>query len=68
MSWLKTIAVEISGLFVDDGSFALAIMAWLVVAGLALAHLPLPADARAPLLAVGLLVVLLESVLRRAAR
>jgi hypothetical protein len=73
VSWLKSIAAEIGSLFVDDGRFALAIVVWLivvwlVVAGAALGHLALPVDARAPLLAAGLLAVLLESVLRRAGR
>ena len=32
---LKTIALEIWGLFVDDIGFAAAVVAWLVIAGIA---------------------------------
>ncbi|HEX5324194.1 MAG TPA: hypothetical protein VFW40_10435 [Capsulimonadaceae bacterium] len=32
---LKTIALEIWGLFVDDAAFALAVVAWIAIAGFA---------------------------------
>jgi hypothetical protein len=31
MSWIKTVLREVFGLFVDDGSFAIAILAWLLL-------------------------------------
>ena len=31
MSWLRTVAHEVWGLFVDDGSFAVAILVWIGV-------------------------------------
>ena len=36
MGWIRTVWDEVFGLFVDDGSYAVAILAWIVVAGLAL--------------------------------
>ena len=66
MQWLKTIAVELFALFVDDGAFAVAILAWLVVAGLALPHIGIPAPLKGPVLFAGLAVVLIESATRRA--
>jgi hypothetical protein len=66
MSWLKSIFREIFGLFVDDGSFAIAILGWLALLWLALPHLPIPAVWRGATLFVGLIAILMESVLRRA--
>jgi membrane protein implicated in regulation of membrane protease activity len=67
MRWLRSIAREIAGLFVDDGSFAVAILVWLAVA-LALARVF--ADERWVCCALfaGLAIVLIESVLRFARR
>jgi len=68
MSWLMSIAREIYGLFVDEGSFAIAILVWL---GLAVAVAPrAAAGARwaGPALFVGLALILSESVLRFARR
>ena len=54
------------GLFVDDGSLALALLAWIAVA--AALHLLLPPSAwHAPLFALGIALVLVENV-RRAGR
>lgn len=65
MSWLRAAGREELGLFVDDGRFALAILAWLAVAGLALPRLGLP-DALPPaLLFAGLAAILLDGVRRR---
>jgi len=36
MGWVKSIAREVWGLFVEDGSFAGAILAWAVLAGVGL--------------------------------
>jgi hypothetical protein len=68
MSWMKAIILEIYGLFVDDGSFALAIVVWLAIVGLALPRLNIPASANALILFAGLLSILLESTLRRAGK
>jgi hypothetical protein len=66
MPWIKTIAAEIYGLFVDDGSFALAILAWLLAAWLLLPRLGLPSALGGPILFAGLAAILVESALRRA--
>lgn len=66
MKWLKTVLDEVFGLFVDDGSFAVAVLVWLGVAWLLLPHAGLPAAAKAPILFLGLAAILLESATRRA--
>lgn len=66
MSWLKSIFREIFGLFVDDGSFALAVLLWLLLLWLVLAHVPIAAIWRGPILFAGLIVILIASALRRA--
>lgn len=66
MSWLKAVLEELFGLFVDDGSFAIAILLWLALLWLALPHLPIPGVWHGVILFVGLIVILIESVLRRA--
>ncbi len=52
------------GLFVDDGSLALAIVAWLCLIALATALWPAAGGWLALLLATGLLAILAENVLR----
>jgi len=66
MTWLKTIVDEVFGLFVDDGSFAVAIIVWLGLAWLVLPHIGLSSEAKGPVLFVGLAAILLESTARRA--
>ena len=66
MSWLKTIFREILGLFVDDGSFAIAILVWLALLWWLLPHLPMGGLWQAVILFAGLIAILIESVLRRA--
>ncbi len=66
MTWLRNIVAELFGLFVDDGSFAIAILIWLGVLWLLLPHLPVDNTWRAMILFAGLAIILLESVLRRA--
>lgn len=66
MTWLRKIVAELFGLFVDDGSFAIAILAWLGVLWLALPRLPFEDTWRAVILFAGLAIILIESVLRRA--
>lgn len=66
MNWLRTMLSELWGLFVDDGRYALAIVAWLLLAWLALPLLRLGGGWNAAIFAAGLLAILVESVLRRA--
>ncbi len=66
MTWLKPVWSEIFGLFVDDGSFAVAILLWLAVAWLVLPRLGLPAALLPAILFGGLVVILVESATRRA--
>jgi hypothetical protein len=50
----KTVMAEVFGLFVDDGSFALAILFCLVLACWRLPHVDLASGIKAPVLFVGL--------------
>jgi hypothetical protein len=68
MRWMSTIAREVFGLFVDDGSFAIAILAWLAVVGLVLPRLGLAASWESLVLFAGLALILVESAARRAGR
>ena len=56
---------EFIGLFVDDGSFALAIVAWLLLAWLVLPRLPVPPAWPPIILFTGLAAILVESAVRR---
>ena len=67
MRWLRAIIGEIFGLFVDEISFALAIVGWIAVAWLVLPQLAVGSGG-GPVLFVGLAAILVESVLRRARR
>ena len=66
MTWLSTIWSEFIGLFVDDGSFAVAILAWLAFCWLVLPRLGLAPAWQPAILFVGLALILVESALRRA--
>jgi hypothetical protein len=66
MSWLRTVLSEFVGLFVDDSSYALAIVGWIVVAWLVLPHLP--GAWPAAIFFLGLAAILVESTARRARR
>ena len=55
---------KLIGLFVDDGSLAFAIVAWLGLIALAAALWPVAAGWLSLLLALGLLAILAENVLR----
>jgi hypothetical protein len=68
MHWLKSIAREVFGLFVDDGSFAVAILLWLALAILVLPRFAPAARWTGPALYAGLAIILIESVLRFARR
>lgn len=65
MRWLKTIVRELFGLFVDDGSFALAIIVWLGAAWLILPRLATGTAWTGVVLFAGLVLILAESALRR---
>jgi hypothetical protein len=66
MRWIRTVADEVFGLFVDDNSFALAILTWLLVVWLAVSPLGLGAAWAAAGLFLGLAAILVDSVARRA--
>lgn len=66
MLWFKTIVTELAGLFVDDESYALAIVLWLVSAWLLLPRLGLPPALPPAILFTGLVLILVESAARRA--
>lgn len=59
---------ELAGLFVDDGSLALALVIWAAVAGYGLPHLPVPRDWDAPILFLGCVLILLENLYRSTRR
>jgi hypothetical protein len=66
MQWIKTIAAELFGLFVDDGSFAIAIIVWLGTIWLLSRHLSRGTGWSGVALFAGLGVILFWSMTRRA--
>lgn len=68
MHWIRTVAAEIFGLFVDDGSFAVAILIWVALVAILLPRADIPTAAKAPVLVIGLVAILVESAVRRARR
>ena len=68
MSTLKTILSEVFGLFVDDGSYAAAILVWLGLCWIVLPRLPALGPWSGVVLFVGLAAIMVESALRRARR
>ncbi len=68
MTWLRTIVHEVFGLFVDDGSFALAIVIWLVALKLVIPHLEAVAHRNGFILFGGLAAILIGSVLHSSRR
>jgi hypothetical protein len=68
MRWINSVAREVWGLFVDDGSFAAAIVVWLAVVLLAMRRVAWGAQFGGVVLFVGLAAVLIENVLRYARR
>ena len=64
MGALGTALRRLVGLFVDDGSLALAVVAWLFLTGLAVRLWPVAGGWLGLLLALGLLAILAENVLR----
>jgi hypothetical protein len=68
MNWFKNIFREIFGLFVDDGSFALAILLWLAVVRWATPHFNVPTGITGVILFAGLALILAESATRYSRR
>ena len=68
MNWLRNILREIYSLFVDDVTFALAILLWLAINRWVMPHLNIPARISGILLFVGLAFILVESVARYSRR
>jgi hypothetical protein len=68
MRWIPAAARELIGLFVDDGSLALAVLAWVAIAVLAFPALPISGGWLAVALFAGLALILIENVLRSARR
>jgi len=66
MNVIVTALKEVYGLFVEDGSYAVGILVWLLVAGFVFPHLPALGYWRGPLLFGGMLLLLVENVLRTA--
>jgi uncharacterized membrane protein YhaH (DUF805 family) len=62
MNAVRTTLRELWGLFVDDGSLALALILWCIAAGLILPRVLWMADWNAPILFLGCLVILLSNV------
>jgi hypothetical protein len=66
MNRISAILRELLGLFVNDGSFASAILLWLALALAATRWLGLHTPWLGPTLAAGLALILLENLLRTA--
>lgn len=66
MQWIRSIAREIWGLFVDDGSFAAGILVWLAIVMLLLRRVAWLERFGGVVLFVGLSALLIENVLRYA--
>jgi hypothetical protein len=68
MHWLNAAIGEIYGLFVDDGHFALAILAWLLLIWLAVSLLPALAAWGGIVFFLGLAAILLVNAMQGARR
>ncbi|WP_428486945.1 hypothetical protein [Rhodopila sp.] len=66
MALIRTVLNEVFGLFVDDGSLAGAIVAWLLLVAVLLPMLGVAPNWTGIILFVGLVVILLENTIRRA--
>jgi len=67
VSWLRRVGLELWGLFVEDGSFAAAILLWIVITVLLLPTV-LPDNWRGSVMFAGLGAILVENVIRSAKR
>jgi hypothetical protein len=68
MHWFKAIWSELLGLFVDDGSFAIAILVWLGMNWFLSTYLLRQSEWGGVVLFAGLGLILLESATRRSRR
>jgi hypothetical protein len=68
MKALVTALKEIYGLFVEDGSLAVAILVWAMIAVLLFPRIPGSGEWRGPLFFIGLALLLVENVRRAAHR
>ena len=68
MKLLVAVLHEAFGLFVDDGAFALAILAWLAIVGLVAGEVHNAKPFCGLLLFLGLVFILAAGVVRRARR
>jgi hypothetical protein len=66
MKRITGVIEELIGLFVEDGSLAMAIVIWLCFVAFLLPHVPGGLSWRAPVLFLGLALLLFENVLRTA--
>jgi hypothetical protein len=67
MGWVKNVASELLGLFVDDGSFVLVVIAWMLISAFVLRLDWLDPGVGAVLLFAGIAALVVENV-RRTAR
>jgi len=65
MNWIKQTWLGLLGLFVDDGSLAVALIAWVLAAAFLLPRI-LPAEWTGLVLFVGVALILIENVARSA--
>lgn len=66
MQWFRTIFRELFGLFIEDGSFAIAIIVWLGIVWLLLPRLAVSSRWNGLILPAGLACILVESAWRYA--
>jgi hypothetical protein len=66
MKWMLGAGRELVGLFVDDGSLAIAVLVWVAVAALAFPILPVKGGWLAVALFAGIALILIENLLRAA--
>lgn len=64
MKLIVTATKEVIGLFVEDGTLALLLVAWIGVAGLLLYRLPIGSSWNALILLAGCVCILVENVIR----
>ncbi len=66
MSMIVRVAKELLGLFVDDGSLALAILAWVAIFAALMTVVAVPPTLAGLVLFLGLIAILAENAVRRA--
>lgn len=64
MKILLTALQELYGLFVEDGSYAIAILAWIGITAFLFPFIPGGEVWRAPALFLGLVILLFENIVR----